>query len=292
MSSLSVKNRVKLFNSKFVGSTKGFNNLPQFQSRKNNNNNNMWTLNNNNDIPNNLFVSPPGSPTGLNNSMSVASNVGSVASIVPSIGVATVAAPMNVPAASAAAAAAPVDPYAMSANKMAKYKAKWNKINANKKAAANAKAAAAAAPVAAASTFSPFNMYTSSAPVNQGPVYGPQLQIVMAKAFSKGASNAAKMGADYAGQQAAGKAAAEYAKVMKLTETNASGKVHYVGVEAEEADRALAAAKAANARRALAAANPVAPARHWAPVQTNHRGVHGKSRKNRRTNRKSRKNRK
>jgi hypothetical protein len=134
-------------------------------------------------------------------------------------------------------------------------------------------------------------MYASpsiAASVNQGPVYGPQLQFVMAKAFSKGASEAAKMGADYAGQQAAGREAAEYAKVMKMTETNAAGKVHYPGVEAEAANKASAAAKV----RAAAAANPVAPARHWGTVQTGHRGAHRKSLKNRRSGRKSRKNRK
>ena len=296
MSSLSVKQKAALLQSGF---SKGFNALNNNAKRRNqmaanlgglpmtSANNNSWSTNNNNnkgnnfnnalsangEIPANLFVSPPGSPTGLNNNS--ASNVGSVASSV--------------------AAQAAADPYAITPNKMAKAKAKWNKINANKRAAAEA---AAAAPVSASaavagpsSSFSPLNMYASpsvAASVNQGPVYGPQLQFVMAKAFSKGASEAAKMGADYAGQQAAGREAAEYAKVMKMTETNAAGKVHYPGVEAEAANKASAAAKV----RAAAAANPVAPARHWGTVQTGHRGAHRKSRKNRRSGRKSRKNRK
>ena len=310
MSSLSVKQKAALLQSGF---SKGYNSLNNNANRRNrmaanlaglpmtSANNDHWNNNNNKgnnfnnalsangEIPANLFVSPPGSPTGLNNNS--ASNVGSVAS---ASAVAAQAAQEQVAAENVAAA----DPYAITPNKMAKAKAKFNKINANKRAAA---AAAAAAPVSAAasvaapsSSFSPFNMYTglSSAPVNQGPVYGPQLQFVMAKAFSKGASEAAKMGADYAGQQAAGREAAEYAKVMKITETNAAGKVHYPGVEAEAANKASAAAKAANAARAAAAANPVAPARHWGTVQTGHRGAHRKSRKNRRSGRKSRKNRK
>lgn len=300
MSSLSVKQKAALLQSGF---SKGFNALNNNAKRRNqmaanlgglpmtSANNNSWSTNNNNnkgnnfnnalsangEIPANLFVSPPGSPTGLNNNS--ASNVGSVASSV--------------------AAQAAADPYAITPNKMAKAKAKWNKINANKRAAAEAAAAApvsasvsaAAAAAGPSSSFSPLNMYASpsvAASVNQGPVYGPQLQFVMAKAFSKGASEAAKMGADYAGQQAAGREAAEYAKVMKMTETNAAGKVHYPGVEAEAANKASAAAKV----RAAAAANPVAPARHWGTVQTGHRGAHRKSRKNRRSGRKSRKNRK
>ena len=81
MSNLSVKNRVKLINSKFVGSTKGFNNLPRYQPQ--NENNNTWNVNNV-EIPENFYVSPPNSPTGLNSPISVASNVGSVASVAPS----------------------------------------------------------------------------------------------------------------------------------------------------------------------------------------------------------------
>ena len=306
MSSLSVKQKAALLQSGF---SKGYNSLNNNANRRNrmaanlagvpmtsanndhwNNNNNKGSnfnnaLSANGEIPANLFVSPPGSPTGLNNNS--ASNVGSVAS---ASAVAAQAAQEQVAAENVAAA----DPYAITPNKMAKAKAKFNKINANKRAAVAAAApvpvSAAAAVAAPSSSFSPFNMYTglSSVPVNQGPVYGPQLQFVMAKAFSKGASEAAKMGADYAGQQAAGREAAEYAKVMKITETNAAGKVHYPGVEAEAANKASAAAKA----RAAAAANPVAPARHWETVQTGHRGAHRKSRKNRRSGRKSRKNRK
>lgn len=312
MSSLSVKQKAALLQSGF---SKGYNSLNNNANRRNrmaanlaglpmtSANNDHWNNNNNKgnnfnnalsangEIPANLFVSPPGSPTGLNNNS--ASNVGSVASA-SAVAAQAAAAQEQVAAENGAAA----DPYAITPNKMAKAKAKFNKINANRRAAA---AVAAAAPVsvsaavaAPSSSFSPFNMYTglSSAPVNQGPVYGPQLQFVMAKAFSKGASEAAKMGADWKAQQAAGREAAEYAKVMKITETNAAGKVHYPGVEAEAANKASAAAKAANAARAAAAANPVAPARHWGTVQTGHRGAHRKSRKNRRSGRKSRKNRK
>jgi len=96
MSNLSVKNRVKLINSKFVGSTKGFNNLPMYQ--KNNNTNNTWNVNN--VIPENFYVSPPNSPTGLNSPVSVASNVGSIGSFAPAA-----------PAAVAAAAEDPVNVY-------------------------------------------------------------------------------------------------------------------------------------------------------------------------------------
>lgn len=304
MSSLSVKEKAALLQSGF---SKGFNALNNNANRRNklasnlaglpmtSANNDHWNNNNNNkkgnnfnnalsangEIPANLFVSPPGSPTGLNNNS--ASNVGSVASMVSAAQ--AQAAEANVEA--------PVDPYAITANKMAKAKAKFNKINANKRAAANAAAAAAPASVSAAaaapsSNWSPFSMYTglSSAPVNQGPVYGPEFQTEMARAFSMGATAAAKAGADYAGQQEAGRAAAQYAEVMKITRLNNKGKLHYVGIEAEAKNRASAAAKAANAAKVAAAANPVAPAKHWKTVNTGHRG------KSRRTNRKTRKNRK
>ena len=314
MSSLSVKQKAALLQSGF---SKGYNSLNNNANRRNrmaanlagvpmtSANNDHWNNNNkgnnfnnalsaNGEIPANLFVSPPGSPTGLNNNS--ASNVGSVASAsaVAAQAVAAQAAAAQVAAENGAAA----DPYAITPNKMAKAKAKFNKINANRRAAA---AVAAAAPVSAAasvaapsSSFSPFNMYTglSSVPVNQGPVYGPEFQAEMARAFSTGATEAAKMGADWQAQQEAGRAAAQYAEVMKITRLNNKGKLHYVGQEAEAKNRASAAAKAANAARAAAAANPVAPARHWGTVQTGHRGAHRKSRKNRRSGRKSRKNRK
>jgi hypothetical protein len=93
MSNLSVKNRVKLINNKFVGSTKGFNNLPMYQ--KNNNTNNTWNVDD--VIPENFYVSPPNSPTGLNSPMSVASNVGSVGSFAPPAAAAAVAASMEDP---------------------------------------------------------------------------------------------------------------------------------------------------------------------------------------------------
>ena len=309
MSSLSVKQKAALLQSGF---SKGYNSLNNKANRRTrmaanlagvpmtsanhdpwNNNNKGNNFNNalsaNGEIPANLFVSPPGSPTGLNNNS--ASNVGSVASA-SAVAAQAVAAQEQVAAENVAAA----DPYAITPNKMAKAKAKFNKINANRRAAA---AAAAAAPVSAAasvaapsSSFSPFNMYTglSSVPVNQGPVYGPEFQAEMARAFSTGATEAAKMGADWQAQQEAGRAAAQYAEVMKITRLNNKGKLHYVGQEAEAKNRASAAAKAANAARAAAAANPVAPARHWGTVQTGHRGAHRKSRKNRRSGRKSRKN--
>jgi len=134
MSNLSVKNRVKLINNKFVGSTKGFNNLPRYQ--KNNNTNNTWNVND--VIPENFYVSPPNSPTGLNSPISVASNVGSVESFVA-----------PAPAAVAAAAVSMEDPveHNYSANiaawksrnttKNKKYKTRANynsKSNANLKA--------------------------------------------------------------------------------------------------------------------------------------------------------------
>ena len=75
MSNLSVKNKVKLINSKFVGGPRGFNNLPQYQPLPLSLSNNL--------IPENLYVSPPNSPTGVNNSASVASNIGSVSSLAP-----------------------------------------------------------------------------------------------------------------------------------------------------------------------------------------------------------------
>jgi len=303
MSSLSVKEKAALLQSGF---SKGFNALNNNANRRNklaanlaglpmtSANNDHWNNNNNalsanGEIPANLFVSPPGSPTGLNNNS--ASNVGSVASMVSAQAQAAQAQAAQAQAAEANVEA-PVDPYAITANKMAKAKAKFNKINANKRAAANAAAAAAPASVSAAaaapsSNWSPFSMYTglSSAPVNQGPVYGPEFQTEMARAFSMGATAAAKAGADYAGQQEAGRAAAQYAEVMKITRLNNKGKLHYVGIEAEAKNRASAAAKAANAAKAAAAANPVAPAKHWKTVNTGHRG------KSRRTNRKTRKNR-
>ena len=312
MSSLSVKQKAALLQSGF---SKGYNSLNNNANRRNrmaanlagvpmtSANNDHWNNNNkgnnfnnalsaNGEIPANLFVSPPGSPTGLNNNS--ASNVGSVASASAVAAQAVAAQEEQVVAENGAAA----DPYAITPNKMAKAKAKFNKINANRRAAA---AVAAAAPVSAAasvaapsSSFSPFNMYTglSSAPVNQGPVYGPEFQAEMARAFSTGATEAAKMGADWQAQQEAGRAAAQYAEVMKITRLNNKGILHHVGQEAEAKNRKSAAAKAANAARAAAAANPVAPARHWGTVQTGHRGAHRKSRKNRRSGRKSRKNRK
>ena len=312
MSSLSVNQKAALLQSGF---SKGYNSLNNNANRRNrmaanlagvpmtSANNDHWNNNNkgnnfnnalsaNGEIPANLFVSPPGSPTGLNNNS--ASNVGSVASASAVAAQAAAAQEEQVAAENGAAA----DPYAITPNKMAKAKAKFNKINANRRAAA---AVAAAAPVSAAasvaapsSSFSPFNMYTglSSAPVNQGPVYGPEFQAEMARAFSTGATEAAKMGADWQAQQEAGRAAAQYAEVMKITRLNNKGILHHVGQEAEAKNRKSAAAKAANAARAAAAANPVAPARHWGTVQTGHRGAHRKSRKNRRSGRKSRKNRK
>ena len=79
MSNLSVKNRVKLFNSGMVGKTKAFNNLPMYQPR----NNNTWNLND--EITENFYVSPPNSP------ISIASNVGSLESN------GSMNAPMNAP---------------------------------------------------------------------------------------------------------------------------------------------------------------------------------------------------
>jgi hypothetical protein len=222
MSSLSVKEKAALLQSGF---SKGYNSLNNNANRRNklaanlaglpmtSANNDHWNNNNNNkkgnnfnnalstngEIPANLFVSPPGSPTGLNNNS--ASNVGSVASMVSAAQAQEAQAQAQAAEANGAAAAngAAVDPYAITANKMAKAKAKFNKINANKRAAANAAAAAAPASVAAAaaapsSNWSPFSMYTglSSAPVNQGPVYGPEFQTEMARAFSMGATAAAK----------------------------------------------------------------------------------------------------
>jgi len=95
MSNLSVKNRVKLFNLGMVGSKKGFNNLVSYQAPKNsytNNYKNSYTNNyknsyTNDEIPENFYVSPPNSPTGLNNTGSVASNVGSVESFTAPVAV-------------------------------------------------------------------------------------------------------------------------------------------------------------------------------------------------------------
>jgi len=302
MSNLSVKEKAALLQSGF---SKGFNSLNNNANRRNklaanlaglpmtSANNDHWNNNNNalsanGEIPANLFVSPPGSPTGLNNNS--ASNVGSVASRVS-------AAQAQGQAAQAVAAQAnveaPVDPYAITANRMAKAKAKFNKINANKRAAAAAASlVSSAAPVAASSSnWSPFNMYRKAAvPVNQGPKYGPELQAVMARAFSKAASEAAARGATYEQQQNAGRAAAQYAEVMKIKEYDPEKKAYYYpGVKAEAEDRAsvayIAEVAAEEAAAAARAANPKEKVKKWATVNTGHRG------KSRRTNRKTRKNR-
>jgi hypothetical protein len=87
MSNLSVKNRVKLFNLGMVGSKKGFNNLVSYQAPKNSYTNNYKNSYTNDEIPENFYVSPPNSPTGLNNTGSVASNVGSVESFTAPVAV-------------------------------------------------------------------------------------------------------------------------------------------------------------------------------------------------------------
>jgi hypothetical protein len=274
-------------------------------------NNNSWNLNNDDEIPENLYVSPPGSP------MSVASNVGSMATLTGrNLFNAKHSAKFKQNFNKRWANEHPSDPVHVNeyvpltkktnntyANMIAKWKARNTSKNKKYKTRAEynandrAELSAAVSPVAEApsSNFSFSNFYTPALarlnPATQGHVYGPELQGVMAKAFSRGATEAAARGATYEEEQAAGRAAAQYAEVMKITELNNKGKVHYPGVEAEAANRASAAAKALNAKRA--AAVNAKPAKHWAPVQTANPAGKGKrrnTRKNRRSERKSRRN--
>jgi hypothetical protein len=281
------------------------------------NNNNTWNVNNDEEIPANLYVSPPSSP------MSVASNVGSMATLTGrNLANAKHSAKFKQNFNRRWAIEHPSDPVHVNeyvpltkktnntyANMIAKWKARNTSKNKKYKTRAEynandrAELSAAVSPVAEApsSNFSFSNFYTPALarlnPATQGRVYGPELQTVMAKAFSKAASAAAARGATYEEEQAAGRAAAQYAEVMKIRELNKNGQPHYPGVEAEAANREEAAYKAKAAAKEAAAAAKAAniqkPVTHWPTPKTAYPAGKGKrrnTRKNRRSERKSRRN--